>query len=53
MNSNPDKNEFRKYAVKHHRISSTYVDRFIGGVNRNSTPSGIVTGANRYDTVYY
>jgi len=45
MNSNPDKNEFRKYAVKHHRISSTYVDRFIGGVNRSSTPSGIVTGA--------
>ncbi|GGH19691.1 ATP-dependent Clp protease proteolytic subunit [Mucilaginibacter phyllosphaerae] len=43
MNSNPDKNEFRKYAVKHHRISSTYVDRFIGGVNRSNTPTGIVT----------
>ena len=42
MNSNPDKNEFRKYAVKHHRISSTYVDKFIGNVNR--TPSGIATG---------
>jgi ATP-dependent Clp protease protease subunit len=45
MNSNPDKNEFRKYAVKHHRISSTYVDRFIGGVNRSNAPQGIVTGA--------
>ncbi|TWR25283.1 ATP-dependent Clp protease proteolytic subunit [Mucilaginibacter achroorhodeus] len=44
MSSIPDKNEFRKYAVKHHRISSTYVDKFIGGVNRSSTPSGIVTG---------
>ncbi len=25
-----DKNEFRKYAVKHHRIGSQHVDRFIG-----------------------
>ena len=41
MNSNPNKNEFRKYAVKHHRISSTYVDKFIGNVNR--TPMGITT----------
>ena len=41
MNSNPDRNEFRKYAVKHHRISSTYVDKFIGNVNR--TPMGITT----------
>jgi len=44
MNSNPDKNEFRKYAVKHHRISSTYVDKFIGGVNRSNLPSGIAPG---------
>jgi len=41
MNSNPDRNEFRKYAVKHHRISSTYVDKFIGQVNH--TPTGITT----------
>ena len=27
---NIDKNEFRKYAVKHHRINSLYVDKFIG-----------------------
>jgi ATP-dependent Clp protease protease subunit len=46
MNSNIDKNEFRKYAVKHHRINSTYVDKFIGGVDR-SMPSGIVNRANR------
>ena len=51
MNSNPDKNEFRKYAVKHHRISSTYVDKFINNVNHR-TPSGItvpnVTGFTPY-----
>lgn len=48
MNSNPDKNEFRKYAVKHHRISSTYVDKFIGGVNRSNAPTGIVTSPMGY-----
>lgn len=30
---NADKNEFRKYAVKHHRIGSQHVDSFIGRVN--------------------
>jgi len=31
---NIDKNEFRKYAVKHHRIGSQHVDRFIGRVEQ-------------------
>jgi ATP-dependent Clp protease protease subunit len=39
--SNIDKNEFRKYAVKHHRINSIYVDKFIGGVERNAMPTGM------------
>ena len=30
MSSNIDKNEFRKYAVKHHRINRLNVDKFIG-----------------------
>ena len=29
---NIDKNEFRKYAVKHHRIGSQHVDSFIGRI---------------------
>ncbi|WP_028295523.1 ATP-dependent Clp endopeptidase proteolytic subunit ClpP [Olivibacter sitiensis] len=37
---NIDKNEFRKYAIKHHRIGSQHVDRFIGGVQRNF-PTGL------------
>src|ERR1700743_3014739 len=32
--SNIDRNEFRKYAVKHHRINSLYVDKFIDAVHR-------------------
>ena len=32
---NIDKNEFRKYAVKHHRIGSQHVDSFIGRVQNN------------------
>ena len=32
---NIDKNEFRNYAVKHHRIGSQHVDRFIGRVESN------------------
>ncbi|HYK75841.1 MAG TPA: ATP-dependent Clp protease proteolytic subunit [Daejeonella sp.] len=32
---NIDKNEFRKYAVKHHRIGSQHVDSFIGRVQTN------------------
>jgi len=34
---NIDKNEFRKYAVKHHHIGSQHVDRFINQVE-NQTP---------------
>jgi len=33
-----DKNEFRKYAVKHHRIGSQHVDSFIGRVEKNAIP---------------
>lgn len=32
---NIDKNEFRKYAIKHHRIGSQHVDSFIGRVESN------------------
>ncbi|HWZ03965.1 MAG TPA: hypothetical protein VNX40_10185, partial [Mucilaginibacter sp.] len=39
--SNIDKNEFRKYAVKHHRINSIYVDKFIAGVDRSTLPTGM------------
>lgn len=38
---NIDKNEFRKYAVKHHRIGSQHVDSFIGRVNGSSLPSAM------------
>src|SRR6201985_1094736 len=41
--SNIDKNEFRKYAVKHHRINGLQVDKFIAGVERNAGPMGIAT----------
>jgi len=33
---NIDKNEFRKYAIKHHRIGSQHVDGFISRVQQNS-----------------
>jgi len=51
--SNIDKNEFRKYAVKHHRISGLAVDKFIDGVSRSSAPMGIsgaagITGMTPY-----
>ena len=51
--SNIDKNEFRKYAVKHHRINSLHVDKFIAGVERSSVPMGIanstgITGMTPY-----
>jgi ATP-dependent Clp protease protease subunit len=39
--SNIDKDEFRKYAVKHHRIGSLHVDKFISGVNKNMLPTGM------------
>lgn len=35
---NIDKNEFRKYAVKHHRIGSQHVDSFIGRVESSPVP---------------
>lgn len=35
---NIDKNEFRKYAVKHHRIGSQHVDNFIARVEKNALP---------------
>src|SRR5690606_41257783 len=34
-----DKNEFRKYAIKHHRIGSQHVDGFIGRVERKMRTS--------------
>ncbi|MGE6219593.1 ATP-dependent Clp endopeptidase proteolytic subunit ClpP [Nubsella zeaxanthinifaciens] len=34
-----DKDEFRKYAVKHHRINGLNVDRFIGAIN--NSPKGM------------
>jgi ATP-dependent Clp protease protease subunit len=34
-----DKDEFRKYAVKHHRIGSQHVDSFIARANRNTPTS--------------
>ena len=33
-----DKDEFRKYAVKHHRIGSQHVDSFIARVDKNAIP---------------
>ncbi|TZF84029.1 ATP-dependent Clp endopeptidase proteolytic subunit ClpP [Pedobacter sp. BS3] len=36
-----DKNEFRKYAVKHQRINSLHVDGFISRVEKNALPMGM------------
>lgn len=38
---NIDKNEFRKYAVKHHRIGSQHVDGFISRVENQNFPRAI------------
>src|SRR5690606_33057281 len=38
---NNDKNEFRKYAIKHHRIGSQHVDRFISRVQGASLPAAM------------
>ena len=35
---NIDKNEFRKYAVKHHRIGSQHVDSFVARVEQSAIP---------------
>jgi ATP-dependent Clp protease protease subunit len=40
---NIDKNEFRKYAVKHHRINSLAVDSFISRVDSSRIPTGYTT----------
>lgn len=34
-----DKNEFRKYAIKHHRIGSQHVDSFLARVNQQAPTS--------------
>jgi len=39
--NNIDKDEFRKYAVKHHRIGGMHVDKFMAGVNRANMPNGM------------
>ncbi|MBB6502602.1 ATP-dependent Clp protease proteolytic subunit [Pedobacter cryoconitis] len=33
-----NKNEFRNYAIKHHRINSLYVDRYISRISSNAGP---------------
>src|SRR5476651_1583860 len=38
---NIDKNEFRNYAVKHHRINSLAVDSFISRVEKSRIPTGM------------
>ena len=38
---NIDKNEFRKYAVKHHRIGGMHVDRYINQTEGVLRPSGM------------
>ena len=38
---NIDKNEFRKYAVKHHRIGSQHVDGFISRVENRNFPNAM------------
>jgi ATP-dependent Clp protease protease subunit len=38
---NIDKNEFRKYAVKHHRINSIFVDKYISSVEHKQMPTAI------------
>lgn len=38
---NIDKNEFRKYAVKHHRLNGLHVDKFIAGVDRSQLPTSM------------
>ena len=40
---NTDRNEFRKYAVKHHRINSLQVDKYLANFDRSRMPSGIAT----------
>ncbi len=36
-----NRNEFRKYAVKHHRINSIQVDKFISRVDQSKIPTSI------------
>ncbi|QQL50651.1 ATP-dependent Clp endopeptidase proteolytic subunit ClpP [Mucilaginibacter ginkgonis] len=39
--NNINKQEFRNYAVKHHRINGMYVDKFISSVEHKMMPTGI------------
>ena len=41
MKDRIDKNEFRKYAVKHHRINSISVDNFMSRVESHKLPTNI------------
>lgn len=36
-----DKKEFRNYAVRHHRINSIYVDKYLSGVQNNTLPTAL------------
>lgn len=36
-----NKNEFRKYAVRHRHVNSLHLDKFIGGVNASNLPMSI------------
>lgn len=36
-----NKNEFRSYAVKHHRINSLYVDRYISRISASAGPMAV------------
>ncbi len=38
---NVDKNEFRKYAVKHHRIGSQHIDSYMGRVQHAALPTSM------------
>ena len=35
---NVDKNEFRKYAIKHHRIGGIHVDNYMSGIDKVNLP---------------
>jgi ATP-dependent Clp protease protease subunit len=41
MNDRIDRNEFRKYAIKHHRINSLSVDSFISRAERKFMPTNV------------
>src|ERR1700743_4014020 len=47
-----NKNEFRKYAFKHHRINSLQVDKYLANFDRNHMASGIATNLPTNYTPY-